>query len=156
MDTTAGVMLLAVAAIAILGGAGIIWAFRASPRSVSRGGRQKAGARSRPARLDAAAAGPPSPPQDARSEIERQRSQTHEERIEAMRALLHRGDEKARRQATKGVPQFADTMPMEDDEEVSPPTLPLGWRPGDPEPGSARKSSRSGPDSGHNSGHIPL
>lgn len=151
MNTTASLMLLAVALIAVLAAVGAVWAVKA-PRAPAAGPRRRAGATKKAAPAEPAAikAAPADDDEIDDAPAQDSRLQTHQQRIDAMRALLQRGDEKARRQATKGVPQFADTMPFEDDEEISPPTLPLARRIRDAEP--QRKREATEPDSGH----IPL
>jgi len=146
MNMTAGVMLLVVVAVVVvLAGAGAVWALKAAPqgrRHPSRRPRGRARGAARPAvatGLAAAAAG------GAEATPERTLAQSDEERIEAMRALLHRGDEKARKLAAEGdQPAFADTQAFDD---PNPPTLPLNW-----------SHSRSGPATKPpgDSGHIPL
>jgi hypothetical protein len=151
MNTTAGVMLLVVAVIGVLAVLGAWWALRGAPPARRRrraATRRRHGRESRVAAQPQPASGTSAAlTKDALAAAAASHEQTAEERIEAMRALLHRGDEKARRLAESSeAPAFADTqivdVPLDDE---GPLTRPVNWseptiatptRPAAPEPGS--------------------
>lgn len=143
MSTSAGMMLLVVAVIAVLAVIGAIWALRGAPQT-RRARRRRSGKRAaRPAAVAAAAhAAPPGVPQ---AQAPKAASEETAGRIEAMRALLHRGDEKARRSGEAAPSTFADTQMIEDGV-----TLPMHW--------AEKTVATPGPadNRGAGSGHIPL
>lgn len=147
MNMTAGVMLLVVVAVVVvLAGAGAVWAIRAAPQSGRRTPRKpRERTRTAPSPgLPAGGVAAATVAAAAAPAAERTLAQSDEERIEAMRALLNRGDERARRLAESGdEPAFADTQAFDDPD---PPTLPLDWSHSKPGPTSKPPSS----------GHIPL